>query len=164
MNSLQKSSSNSIAIVSRSTRQHWYKLSHEHDKSKQNPVKKRRPKQNRLLPSPPTLAPSADPIAQSRRSVQSPRSWPSSTSSGAGRLRSSVGRGHESDRTVEASSPSSTTEADEAQSLWQSASAGAACRGDRGFAAARLRCTAAAAALDTPARGPLEDSTVELEA
>jgi len=45
MNSLQESSSNSIAI---STGQHWYKLSHEHDKSKQNPVKKRRPKQNRL--------------------------------------------------------------------------------------------------------------------
>ena len=95
-----------------------------------------------------------DHIAQSRSSVQRSRAW--SPSTGAGTLRSNGAR----DRTVEASSPSSTTEADEAQSLWQSVSGAAG----RGFFTDRLRIrgAAAAAALGAP-RGPLEDSTVELE-
>jgi hypothetical protein len=83
---------------------------------------------------------------QSRSSVH--RSRPPST--GGGRLRSNGA----CERTVDASSPSSTTEAEDAQSLWQSAP-GAAGRGN----GTRFR---GAGGL-VPPRGPLDDSTVELE-
>lgn len=90
-----------------------------------------------------------DHLTQSRSSVHSPRPPPPS-SSGADRLTSNDAR----DRTMESSS---TTEAGEAQSLWQPASS-VACRGFTNHPACLEVPASSLPPRPQPPRGPLEDS------